>query len=154
MGFDLYGVAPAGKGGEYFRNNVWYWHPLWEFVCETCKDILTEEDKRGGTFNEGYRIGARKAQKIYDRLIDLLDNTRHVREYEALRNATLDSLPDRECEWCKGSGTRDDEHVKGKCNACEGRGTVRPWATHYPFTEENLREFVGFLKDCGGFEVC
>ena len=26
--------------GSYFRNNVWYWRPLWNFVCEVCDDCL------------------------------------------------------------------------------------------------------------------
>ena len=23
--------------GAYFRNNVWWWRPLWSFVCEHCR---------------------------------------------------------------------------------------------------------------------
>ena len=30
--------------GSYFRNNVWWWRPLWKFVCNTCGDILSNED--------------------------------------------------------------------------------------------------------------
>ncbi len=30
--------------GAYFRNNVWWWRPLWNYVTELCDDILTEED--------------------------------------------------------------------------------------------------------------
>ena len=26
--------------GIYFRNNVWWWRPLWMFICENCDDIL------------------------------------------------------------------------------------------------------------------
>ncbi|QOR55575.1 MAG: hypothetical protein UMS36scaffold28_65 [Phage 59_13] len=29
MGMDVYGVKPKSKQGEYFRNNVWSWRPLW-----------------------------------------------------------------------------------------------------------------------------
>ena len=32
--------------GDYFRANVWGWRPIWEFVCEMCPDILTEEDHK------------------------------------------------------------------------------------------------------------
>jgi hypothetical protein len=36
MGFDLYGVEPANKTGEYFRNNSWYWRPCDSRVARTC----------------------------------------------------------------------------------------------------------------------
>ena len=28
--------------GVYFRNNVWWWRPLWEFVCMQCSDFMTD----------------------------------------------------------------------------------------------------------------
>ena len=37
-----------------------------------------------------------------------------------------DAQEDEECMTCDGTGKRDDEHVKGKCNGCEGKGTRRP----------------------------
>ena len=30
--------------GVYFRNNVWWWRPLWNYVCEECDYILEEDD--------------------------------------------------------------------------------------------------------------
>ena len=30
--------------GDYFRNNVWYWQPLWKYICMICDDILTNEE--------------------------------------------------------------------------------------------------------------
>ena len=34
MGMDVYGIAPTSERGEYFRNNVWWWRPLWDYCCE------------------------------------------------------------------------------------------------------------------------
>ena len=34
--------------GVYFRNNVWYWRPLWAFICDTCSNILTNKDMENG----------------------------------------------------------------------------------------------------------
>ena len=31
--------------GVYFRNNVWWWRPLWDFVCMQCDDFMTDELK-------------------------------------------------------------------------------------------------------------
>ena len=39
--------------GIYFRNNVWWWRPLWNYVCKNCSDILTDEDVGAGSFNDG-----------------------------------------------------------------------------------------------------
>ena len=33
----------AVNPGVYFRNNVWWWRPLWDYVCNNV-DELTEED--------------------------------------------------------------------------------------------------------------
>ena len=42
--------------GHYFRNNVWWWRPLWEFVCLSCDDILDEDDINKGCHNGGEEI--------------------------------------------------------------------------------------------------
>ena len=54
--------------GNYFRNNVWWWRPLWHYVCNSCDDILTEEDIEGGASNSGHKINADKALEIGVRL--------------------------------------------------------------------------------------
>ena len=58
--------------GAYFRNNVWWWRPLWDYVCRQCEDILTEEDMDGCTNNSGYEINEDKALKIGIRLHTLV----------------------------------------------------------------------------------
>ena len=49
---------------------------------------------------------------------------------------------------------RNDEYVKGQCNGCQGKGSVRPFSTNYPFDLENLKEFADFCEQSGGFEIC
>jgi hypothetical protein len=34
MGMDVYGKAPTVEEGKYFRNNLWWWRPLWTYVEE------------------------------------------------------------------------------------------------------------------------
>ncbi|QDP62253.1 MAG: hypothetical protein GOVbin2066_20 [Prokaryotic dsDNA virus sp.] len=62
------------ENGMYFRNNIWGWRPLWNFVCENCDDILTKEDMEMGHFNDGYRIDKDKSLKIAERLNQLLSD--------------------------------------------------------------------------------
>ena len=153
MGFDVMGHKPKTEKGEYFRNNVWWWRPLWGYVAKQCSDILTEEQIKGGCFNDGVLISAKKAQAIGLRLRFLIDQ-KEVKKFEDGYQKYLDSLPDEPCEHCKGTGKRDDEFVKGECNGCAGKGTRRPWASQYPFKEENVREFADFAIESGGFRIC
>jgi len=34
--------------GYYFRNNVWWWRPLWMYVADVCSDVLSEEEIEAG----------------------------------------------------------------------------------------------------------
>ena len=151
MGMDVYGVAPTNEVGEYFRNNVWSWRPLWDFVSESCD--LTLEMKRSGHFNDGLQIDELTARRIAKTLFSLLqDGT--VANYQRKRDVLLEALPDEECKHCNGTGFRDDEYVQGTCNGCNGTGKVRPFETHYPFSAENVADFARFCYMSGGFEIC
>ena len=152
MGFDLYGERPKNKNGEYFRNNVWWWRPLWSYVATACNDILTKQDLREGSFNNGHWIRATKARALAERLTELLQSG-HARDYEKKYLAALKALPLEQCEHCKGTGQRNDTFVKGKCNGCNGRGKKPAFETNYPFSEANVREFAQFCKDSGGFRI-
>ena len=152
MGFDLCGVRSRSEKGDYFRNNVWWWRPLWKFICENCDSILTEKQKMGGSFNDGTLISENQALEIADALQRLIDSG-EVRKYQKARKKALDSLPDEECAICKGKGIRDDKFVKGKCNACGGKGKRRPWICSYPFAEINVKAFCEFVKESGGFGI-
>ena len=76
--------------GYYFRNNVWFWRPLWMFVCKNCSDILSEKNMEMGTYNDGHKISKTKATRIGKRLKKLLrDGT--AKDFEKLNNAEFDS---------------------------------------------------------------
>ena len=131
MGFDIHGLNHKSEAGEYFRNNVWGWRPLWQYVCEQSQDILTKEEQVAGETNDGYRISAEKAQVISKRLFTLLKNG-SVRKYARERQKRLDKLPDKRCDVCKGTGKLQ----KDPCHNCNGTGQARPWDTFYGFDEE------------------
>jgi len=139
--------------GGYFRNNVWWWRPLWNYVAELCDDILTEEDIENGHSNSGQLIDQEKCLVIAKRLVDKLQSG-EVAKYKAARDRHLESLPQEDCDLCDATGVRNDAVVQGECNACRGKGTKPPWDTHYPFDEENVEEFKNFVKECGGFTIC
>ena len=143
MGFDLSGKNPMihteepknmsdfdarnkwyeDNPGVYFRNNVWWWRPLWGYISQVCADILTDNDLQHGSFNDNHFISKAKCQKISRRL-DKLIKDGDVAAYE------------KEYEKC-----RADKENKDK------------WSKNYPFSEDNVQRFAVFTKECGGFYI-
>ena len=145
------------NSGVYFRNNVWWWRPLWMFVSNSCEDILTDKDIEGGSWNDGHKISKTKAGKIANRLHSMIEDSR-VKEYEDRYKKDLASLEQVDCEICDATGKRQEPPKTGagdrECNGCNGTGKTDDWAKSYPFSEENVREFANFCANSGGFRIC
>ena len=88
--FDALDKYESEVVGHYFRNNVWFWRPLWMFVCKNCSDILSEKNMEMGTYNDGHKISKTKATRIGKRLKKLLrDGT--AKDFEKLNNSEFDN---------------------------------------------------------------
>ena len=157
MGMDVFGKNPKSKEGEYFQNNVWWWRPLWDYCLEVGDDIIPAAGAVNGQFNDGWGLNDKGAQRLGHRLYEKI-NSGHTEKYTVERKHHLSNLPDEQCEICGGTGKRAKAPKTGPgkypCNGCDGKGKKRPWATSYPFDEENVQEFADFLMDSGGFEIC
>jgi len=151
MAFDLVGEAAQSTKGKYFSNNVWWWRPLARFVLDTC-DVPPNE-AQDWFCNAENHVSAQTAGYIAEHLQALAD-AGEVRRYAEERERQLASLPDETCIFCEGTGQRHDALVNGQCALCKGTGMMRPWITHYPFSEENVQAFIEFCKHCGGFYIC
>ena len=149
MGFDLTGIQPSGMtipvpldwtndreckeylnlrdevDGAYFRNNVWWWRPLWELVCSVSDDILSEEDIERGFSNDGHCITSDKAIDVGNRLFKLLDNS-SIDKLIKVREDFLKELPMEECHCCDGVGVR-----KG----WQGWKSKKEWLKHHKSLE-------------------
>ena len=114
--------------GAYFRNNVWWWRPLWNYVCEICDDVMTRKNREAGYDNSGYIINKCTA----DEMVSLL-----------------------KCRYCKGTGTRtwkeEGKDIEQDCNVCNTEytkeqgipvGKEKQWECSYPFDAENVENFV------------
>ena len=154
MGFDLFGVEPLNEKGEYFRNNMWHWPPLWDYVQKET-GILTDEEYDGGLRHDGYVISGEKAQAIAEKLNELIESGK-TEEFIQARSETIDALPDEVCEWCDGKGLRHPGHLlgKGPCLACNGTGKKRPLISNYAMDLENVKDFIEFCRFSGGFQIC
>lgn len=155
MGMDVYGKKPSDKTGEYFRNTVWWWHPLAEYVCTVAPDITAQ--CQYWQSNDGDGLDEDDARKLAV-CLEAEITTGQTAAYAARYNQHLDSLPDEPCAICGGTGHRPPPPEIGPgdqpCNGCNSTGTVQPSETHYPFSVENVSEFAAFLRACGGFEIC
>ena len=74
-----HGEFEAVNPGVYFRNNVWCWRPLWDYVCGSL-DCLTQEDWNEGHTNNGHLISEEKAVAIAD-FLDYALRSGGVEEY-------------------------------------------------------------------------
>lgn len=172
MGMDVYGKNPKSEMGEYFRRNVWGWHPLWEYVEDTHPEIA--ELVEYAHSNDGDGLGSEDSKKLAELLLADYESG-EVFRYVEERNKRLSELPLLDCEWCEATGIRTDEvgikngfpdkelspevqaltdRTTGYCNACNGVGKREPWETNYYLEPDDVKEFALFLKDCGGFEIC
>ena len=143
--------------GVYFRNNVWWWSPLWSYVCSVCYNILSDKDIEQGSWNDGHKISKTKADKIAERLRKCLKDG-HVELTEAKYKLEQELLPDVDCEICDATGKRQEPPKTGagdvECNGCNGTGKKDDWNKSYPFTTDNVREFANFCANSGGFTIC
>lgn len=156
MGMDVFGTNPKSSTGEYFRNNVWWWHPLWHYCC-TIDDTLADRVPNGHN-NSGDGLNAKQSKELAIKLQTEINTGRakqYVDEYETARKA----IPKEDCTYCDENGEREWQQQNGQpykkqCNACQGTKKVDAWDSHYPMDLDNIQEFANFLMDCGGFKIC
>lgn len=160
MGMDVYGRKPKNEKGEYFRNNVWYWHPLWNY-CELMYPKVTAACKNGHD-NSGDGLNLSDSIKLA-RLIKRDLKNGKAQKYKDEYDDYLANLSQEPCNICsstgiqkvniKEEGTDIEIEKERQCFGCDGSGVREPFAKNYPFTIENLTEWQQFLENCGGFNI-
>ena len=86
--YDTLNEWETNNPGIYFRNNVWWWRPLWSYVIDNCP-FLTEDEAQAGGWNDGREIDEMKALLIASTLEDHIESgavKKHEKEYEDNRN--------------------------------------------------------------------
>lgn len=156
MGMDVYGLKPKTSLGEYFRNNIWYWHPLWEYCCSI--DQTLYDRVPGAHTNSGDGLDAAGSRQLAFKLQEEIKSGR-AQEYVRLYEENRQSLPKDPCDFCDENGQRQWHQENGEtyfkeCNVCNSTKLVDSWQACYPMSLENIQEFTNFLMDCGGFQIC
>ena len=168
MGMDVIGRK---NPDAYFRNNVWWWRPLWDYCIKVAPHLCADVN---GHYNDADGLDEEQALELASLLRGEIYSDETAR-YEAEYNMHLASLPRRPCTYCGETGIRTDEvglnlgmperelspdvqiivgRTHGWCNACNGEGVVDHWETSYYFSVDNVLEFTDFLEECGGFSIC
>ncbi len=140
MGYDIYGKKPTAPEGEYYRSNIWYWPP---FVA-MCRRLAPRESKgcKGWEVNDGHGLNAADALRLANRLDELLaDGT------IAAYIADSGEPPVTELQ------ARTLRFVKALTKATGNPEVSAPGLANPAVTEEDVREFIAFLKTCGGFKI-
>jgi hypothetical protein len=172
MGMDVYGNAPKTEVGEYFRNNVWGWRPLAEYIC-IMFDEHTGDEPDLWFSNDGYGLDADGSLALGNALLEAIASG-ETEAYRLRYMADQAELPREDCTYCNTTGIRTDQVGQemgmidralspevaaltgrefGWCNSCDGVGTRAHWQMNYPFHTENVKEFAEFLQDSGGFQI-
>ena len=137
--------------GVYFRNNVWWWRPLWQYCYEVCEHLLTEEEWQAGSYNDGHEYDEDVCLEMA-RLLQAEIDDGSCQKYKDHYQAELDALPNEVCGRCNGNNRGNNK--KKDCNPCDGTGERENWSKSYPFDVENVQRFANFLKECGGMCIC
>ena len=153
--------------GSYFRNNVWWWRPLWSFTCEHCDDILTEDDMNAGCYNDNYIITEDKAVAIAERLYEALkqpetqeylDNHMKAMEKAKKHNEMIEqekkALDEIAVEMTGNKDIAPIDYPKDLKKKFDELMNKRDWASSYPINRENIESFARFAEQSGGFSIC
>lgn len=171
MGMDVYGKNPQSETGRYFRNNVWWWHPLADYIIDAHPEIAAACE--GWHFNDGDGLNAELSKVLAKALTSDIESGKVAAKAKE-RDERIAALPRKTCLWCDGTGVRrdhigyanrqylrkipederhpdfpDQPHPRagqtGWCNGCKSR---------YPFSEENVREFAAYPLDEHDLRKC
>lgn len=165
--FDAVDKYESRVKGDYFRANVWWWRPIWNFVTNYCDDILSDKDIEKGSFNDGHFINKAKSKKIASRIKTLIKDgtakkiedeyntlSEKARKHNSKVDAMLDDLKEEVIKETKKDNIVPSDYPKKFKDRWDEIYKMRSWADSYPFDVEYLESFADFSEQSGGFEIC
>lgn len=165
MGMDISGINPAKQIGKYFRANIWSWRPIAElihYLNHLYKLDLPDNFLDKLHYNDG---GGLRTQEECNKLANFLET------YDEVYFSTWDSIG-LNTGWYRintvdknGSinSTTASPEVTAKLEAILAPdifikdGIIEldglQYHTSHRTSREHLKEFIEFLRYCGGFEI-
>ena len=151
--------------GIYFRANVWWWRPIWVFVCYSC-DFLSAKDCDKGGHNGGETISKTKSLRIASRLRKL-DKTgvidawvdEYMKKYEKAEkyNKTVQKRLDYLQDVVKvkfGDSIVPSDYPEPYKTQWNDIYDEKSWSSSYPTSKDVIMQFADFCEQSGGFEIC
>jgi len=139
MGYDIYGIKPKNKKGEYFRNAIEWWPSIWSLA--SLAPGITEEDRLDGYFNGGLRIKGKKHRSIITFLEAVMKHPEEFVEQLTGKKPKRKHTPtDDVIEICLAFGLYPFEGTRKELRK-------------RPFDWGNVKDFVKFLKNNEGFKI-
>ena len=134
MGMDVYGKDPSSECGQYFRANIWSWRPILDQIVATCRDLVDDELLEAMAYNDG---AGPDDQVTCDEMADRLEEVLVLQP--------------------EGFSVESDLIVDEQ-GRLQSKDTVEenPTGNHRPAyfaASEHVRQWIEFLRHCGGFEV-
>ena len=134
MGMDIWGRNPSSAAGKYFRANIWSWRPIHALCAELGRDLIDDETLTRIGVNVGAGlVDQESCTQLAERFDQWLEHHAGGHEVDLGLRVTAD-----------GRFVSEKEHASQP-----DLDTVSP----YRVDDEHLKEWVEFLRHCGGFEV-
>ncbi len=151
--------------GTYFRNNVWCWRPLAQYVIDHTK-VVSKEDQKCWAYNDHHIVQEDEALQIAKQLRYLI-KTGHTKKYEAewearrktlvIHNEKVEEELDEHVKEVKKKMRNDSlvprDFPKKDHDKWERIYKKRNHDASYPFSVENVEEFAEFCEHSGGFSI-
>lgn len=152
--WEEYDAYEKSNPGIYFRNNCWWWRPLWQY-CKFISDhydldLIDEELFEAGSYNDGAGLDETGAIQLAFH-IELSIKQGVAEKYAEERQQWLDSLEDEPCMRCNNNNRGHNK--KKDCTNCDTTGTRDNFHKSYPFDLDNVKDFATFLEYSGGFSI-
>jgi hypothetical protein len=138
MGMDVYGVAPVADNGKYFRASIWMWRPIWERMAVLCHDVLSKELLSAMGYNNGAGPEDQETCNLIAQRLEEWLAQEGSDEFSLVEDTTTLRVTS------EGRFVSDQE-----LSADPTLKTKSP----YSVSREELKEFIEFLRSCGGFCV-
>jgi len=151
--------------GDYFRNNVWWWRPLANYVIKFTGCVDESDHKYWGE-NGGHEVDDETAKQIHNQLKVLIESG-HTKKFqddyekERAKEEKHNDKVEKELEkFCKsvykkvGKEIAPKDFPKADKEKWDEIWNKRKWSASYPFSVENVKEFAEFCRFSGGFKIC
>lgn len=151
--------------GAYFRNNVWWWRPLANYIIDFT-GCVEKGDEEKWHENGGHEVDEETAIQIANQLEHLI-KTGHTEKYaeEYMKEHEEANLHNEKIgeEMKKFQDEMDKKYNRDIAPSEYNQDDYKKWSAiydkkksigNYPFNVNNVKEFIEFAKNSGGFRIC